>query len=266
MLLLKLVFGLQALWLGGFSAVEFHADALTLDYSIFFQAAWQIAHGHLDPFTSTQGFTFLHDHGEVLLWVLAPLSRLPPHGLWLLFAQDGATVAAEWVALRLVIDLTNQPSWPERLPRRLAVATAALLLLANPWVYDTSAFDFHMQAFAVLASLLAARSLIQGRHARTAVFVALALGAGDVAGTYILGVGLTGVLLARSADRPVRSALVVAGSGPPWVLLLSALHLNQGSGLAGAYGYLAGTPPTQASPPSPPERSPIRAGWWPSCG
>ena len=238
--LIGVAFGAQFLWMAGFSAVEFHSGALTLDFSIFYQAAWQISHGHLDPVSTSQGYAFWRDHGEVLMWPLAPLSLLPPHGLWLLFAQDGATAAAGWVAVTLVADLTGQAGWPARLPPGLAVGTAALLLLANPWVYDAAGFDFHMQAFAVLASLLAARNLIGGRPARTAVYVALALAAGDVAGTYVVGVGLTGVLVARSEGRPVRPAVVVAGAGLAWTALLSLLHANLGSGLASAYGYLAG--------------------------
>ena len=60
---------------------------------------------------------------------------------------------------------------------------------------------------------------------------------GDVAGTYIAGLGL-GVLVACRGRR--RSGAVMAAAGVAAVLLVAAIHANKGSGHGfQAYAYLA---------------------------
>ncbi|HLI53928.1 MAG TPA: DUF2079 domain-containing protein [Acidimicrobiales bacterium] len=162
-LLARVGLGLQLAWLIGFSVVEFLHDDLGYDFAIFFQAGWKISHGQLDPYSSIKGFPYWQNHGEAMMWLLAPLTRIPPYGLWLLVAQDLAAVALGWVLVDWVAHLARTDRWISALPRGVAVSVAALAILANPWVYLADAWDFHLQVFAVLALLLAARNFVDGR-------------------------------------------------------------------------------------------------------
>jgi hypothetical protein len=241
--------GLQLAWLIGFSVVEFLHDDLAYDFAIFFQAGWKISHGELDPYSSIKGFPFWQNHGEAMMWLLAPFARIPPYGLWLLIAQDFATVAVGWVLVDWVAQLARSDRWISRIPPGIALGATAILFLANPWIYYATAFDFHLQIFAVLTLVLAARNLLEWRVGRAAVYVALTLAAGDVAGTYIAGLGVM-VLLLGHGDRRLRKAgVLLVATGLAWTALLSALHANLGSELTVGYGYLAGpeTHPTLGS-------------------
>lgn len=231
---------LQLVWLIGFSVVEFLHDDLGYDFAIFFQAGWKISHGQLDPYSSTKGFPFWQNHGEAMMWLLAPLARIPPYGMWLLVAQDVATVALGWVLVDWVAHLARSDRWISALPGSLAVSVAALAFLGNPWVYLADAWDFHLQVFAVLALLLAARSFVDGRVGAACAWTAVVLAAGDVAGTYVAGLGVTLLLLSRRdrSRRRIGGGLLIAGLA--WTALLSAVHANLGSDLASGYGYLAG--------------------------
>ena len=57
-------------------------------------------------------------------------------------------------------------------------------------------FDFHLEAVAILFAVLLARDLANGRR-RAWAWVAPLLACGDVAGTYLAGLGLGGVLAGR---------------------------------------------------------------------
>src|SRR5207248_6135779 len=110
-------------------------------------------------------------------------------------------------------------------------------LLVSPDIYETATYDFHLQPLATLFLLLAARDLWSGRSRRTWLWAAFALLTGEVAGTYLAGLGLSAGLAGRDTRR---QGLALAGVGVAWVGLVSALGASQGSNLAGGYGYLAG--------------------------
>ncbi|HLI53930.1 MAG TPA: DUF2079 domain-containing protein [Acidimicrobiales bacterium] len=242
LLAVRVALCLQGVWLVAFSAVEFARYDLTYDFAIFFQAGLKIDHGDLSPFSTVENIPFWRDHGGFLMWPLAPLAALPPEGLWLLIAQDVATVAIGWVTVDWIAAMTASKSWPRRLPPALTIAAAGVLWLANPWVYSSAGFDFHLQAFAVLALVLAAKNMWRGRWRRTAVYSAVTLLAGAVAGSYVFGLGVSGMLIARrDRSRMVRSA-ALACAGLAWTVLLSAIHANLGAPLS-AYAYLAGGKP-----------------------
>jgi uncharacterized membrane protein len=211
--------------------------SLTTDYAIYHQAWWLIGHGHFNPFDSINGIPFWTSHGETLMWLLAPLGLVFPHDITLLWVQDFSMVGAELVAFTWLIDFARLSKSNRRessFPALLS-GTGLLLLVANPWIYWSLAFDFHLEIVGVLFISLLSRDLYRGEKSwRIWLWVALSLACGDVVATYALGVGLTGLVSGRGWRR--RGLFIVAVSGI-WVVLLSLIGANQGSSLS-SYSYL----------------------------
>jgi hypothetical protein len=239
------VLGIQLVAMLLWSAVLYNRWSLTWDFAIRYQAWWGIAHGHLDPYSSVAHRYFWQDHFELINWPLAPFSRVWPGALWALWFQDLMVIGGELGALYLVVDAIRRPRWSGRLPGWSAVVLVTVLLVANPWIYDSISFDFHYQSVgAACFAMLACREMIRGRLRLLVLWVVLCLACGDIAGTYLAAVGLGGMLAGRTYRRR-GAALLVLGGG--WFVLTSAVGGGQGSGLAGHYGYLlprdaSGTP------------------------
>jgi Predicted membrane protein (DUF2079) len=210
----------------------------TWDYAIRYQGWWGIAHGNLDPYSTVVSRYFWQDHFELINWPLAPISLLWPGGLWPLWIQDVMVFGGEAGALLLVTDAVRRPGWPRRLPGWLAVGLVTVLLVANPWIYESISFDFHYQSVgAACFAMLACREMIKGGRTRWLVlWVVLCLACGDIAGTYLAAVGIGGVLVGRDSRR---RGWALAVGGVAWFLVVSAIGGGKGSSLAGHYGYLA---------------------------
>lgn len=236
LLVCRLAFAAQFVWLAAFSTVEYQRGDLTIDFSIFDQARWLLTHGHWDPYDTVVGYPFWRSHGEVLMWPLAQLTRLPPGGLWLLWIQAAAIAGCGWVALSWLADLTSSKTEPRLTPWLLGLS--GVLMLADPWSYQTAAFDFHFQALAALFALLAARELFGPARRRLWAWATLILLSGDVSALYLVGVSISGLLVAGRDRR--RSSLALGAAGLAWLAMLTALHADRGSGLEAGYGYLAG--------------------------
>lgn len=228
------------------SWVVYHRWSNTWDYAIRYQGWWGIAHGNLDPYSSVVGRYFLQDHFELINWPLAPLSRIWPHGLWPLWIQDGMVTAAEMGAVFMVHDTLRFGTWSRRIPGWAAIGAVTVMLVANPWIYDSVAFDFHYQAVgAACFALLVCREMMLGRNRRLALFAALCLACGDIASTYLSAVGIGGILAGRGQRR---RGLALVATGVAWFGVVSLAGGSAGSGLSGHYAYLAGPGVRRASP------------------
>jgi hypothetical protein len=228
------VLGAKMVGFSLWSALLYRRFSLTPDFAQYQQAWYLIAHGHLNPYDTVGNFAFWQNHAEFIMWPLAALYWLFPHGVLLLWLQDAGVVGAELVAFCWLCD-TAERGGLGRDARWLAGA-GLLLLTVNPWSWWAVSFDFHAECLAVLFIVLLARDLSRGRR-RAWVWVLPLLACGDVAGTYVFGLGL-GLLIARRGAR-VRGALL-AGLGIGGVLFISAIHGNLGSGHGlQAYDYLA---------------------------
>jgi Predicted membrane protein (DUF2079) len=223
--------------------------ALTHDFTVFGQAAYLIAHGHLDPFVSTIGHSFWRDHGSFIFWPIALLYRIYPHLVVLQWVQDAASVGAEAVAFAWLCDVLadkHNDSLTPRLVGGLAML-GLLLLVANPWTEWGASFDFHVEALSSLFVMLTARDLFRGRS-RAWIWFALGLLTGDVASTYLGALGLSAVLAGRRWWRSGMAMLVI---GFGWLIFLGALGATKGSSLAQQYNLLllssGGLPLHQAS-------------------
>jgi uncharacterized membrane protein len=224
--------GLQ---LAGFliwSAVLYNRFALTFDFAIANQAWTQIAHGNLDPST-LEKFPFWQDHSEFIMWPLALFYWVWPHAVTMLWIQDLCVVGAELVAFTWLSELAGR-----RLGERDAawLTTVGLVLLAaNPWIWWAISFDFHFEAISILFTILLARDLASGRR-RAWAWVVILLACGDVAGTYLAGLGLGGALASRRSRVP---GMLMACLGVAATLFITLIHGNRGSGGGlHAYAYL----------------------------
>ncbi|MGI8447991.1 MAG: DUF2079 domain-containing protein [Streptosporangiaceae bacterium] len=216
------------------SAVLYHRFALTPDFAQYTQAWYLIAHGNLNPYDTVGNFAFWQNHVEFIMWPMALRYWVSPGGVGLLWIQDAGVVGAEVVAFLWACELARKYR-----PGRDAawLATAGLILLViNPWSWWSVSFDFHAECLAILFIALLAWDLANGRR-RAWLWIPLLVACGDVAGTYIFGLGL-GLMIAVRGQR-IRGA-VVAGVGILAVLGISAIHGNLGSGHGlQSYDYLA---------------------------
>jgi len=220
-----------------------HFD-LTWDYSIYHQAWWLIAHGHLDPYDTPLGLRFSQNNFELFLWVLAPVGLIFPHGPVLPVLQDLALVVAEgvvWTWANEAIEgyAVRYTGWSNRLTHGIA-ATGLVLLLANPWTWWAISFDVHMELFGVCLVTLTARAL--WRHRRSGwLWAVLAVSCGSQVAVWVVGLGIGLFLVNR---KRWRQALGLAAIGAGWLLLAVVLHQDRGGNPVGLYGHLVGIAPT----------------------
>ena len=216
------------------SAVLYHRYALTFDFAVYHQPWYLIAHGDLDPYSSVSKLPFWRNDAEFALWPLAALYWVWPHDVVLLWAQDVGVVAAEALAFGWLCDLAGR--WRSR-PRRGACwpALGLILLAANPWIWWAVSFDYHEECLAIPFAVLLARDLATGRR-RMWLWLVPILAAGAPAATYVVGVGLGGVVAGRRRAR--LAGALLAGSGIAYSALIVVLHADAGAPLARHYGYL----------------------------
>lgn len=267
------VLGLQAVFLLLLSAHQYSRFGLGVDFATSNQAAFLISHGHLNPFVTTHRYPYLDDHFGLLLYPIALTYLVFPHGIVLLWLQDLAGVGAEvatiwWIAeilerrIAAPVGGAGEPAsgGAAGLVGPAIVAGALVLLVVDPWFYTACLFDFHLNAFAALFLVLAARDAWNGQIRRAAIFSVLLLLTGDTGGLYLFGLGLSVVLGARGSKRSAHSTRATVArqerifglsaivAGIAWVLVVHVLAVNQSHVLVASYTYLVtGSPVVPAS-------------------
>ena len=231
----------QLVAMAGFSVVLYRRYDLTQDYAQYAQAWYAIAHGHLNPYDSVNHYPFWQNHAEFVLWPLALLYFVFPHAVDLLWVQDLALVGTELVAFLWVIDVL-QRARPELSARSAAVATVAVAvaLIADPWVYNTAAFDFHSTSVVGFFLVLAGRDLWLGRHRRMVWWIVGALLSESLAGLCVAAIGVSGLWTGQGRRR-AGAVLVVVGVAWIATMALLAGHIGNVS-IAHNYGYLVSHP------------------------
>lgn len=219
------------------SWAQYDAGAVSMDFAIFHQAWQQIGSGNLDPTSTIIDLPYWQSHFEVIMWPLALLHPIFPSGVTLLVVQDLAIVGAEAIAVLWVLEVV-QRGRTLRPWHLVPVATVLLLLVTNERIGVVAKSDFHFQALATMFLLGGARALWRGQTRRAWPWIVAALLTGDVAGTYVAGLGLS-ALVARRDTRRAGAALIATGVA--WVLLIGALGANHGSAIAG-YQHLVDEP------------------------
>jgi hypothetical protein len=222
---------------------RYHSGIVSQDFAIFFQAWHQIGAGHLNPTCTVLGYPYWRSHFELAMWPLALLGTLFPSGVTLLFAQDCALVAAEALGALWVLEAAARRR-TVRPFHLIPVAAVLVLFAANQQVFTVAGGDFHFQALACPFLVAAARDLWAGRSGRAWVWVGITLLAGDVAGTYVAGLGIS-VLVARRGARPTAGALILAGVA--WTGFAGLIGANLGSNMAGYAGVVGHALPARGA-------------------
>jgi hypothetical protein len=233
---------LDAVRVGRYAHEQWQHGALANDFAIFDQAWYQIAHGDFSPYSTVLDVGYIRSHFELIMWIIAPLWWVTRSGEALLLGQAMATVAAQffvvrWAALRACDSLAASPetSAPWRIARISVLPLAGFVILsANERLMDSVITDFHFQALATLLMVLAATDISRGRR-RGFLWILAAMTCGDVAGSYIVGLGVSALLVRGRRQWGV--ALIGIGLG--WMLALTAGGFTTGTP-RGEFAYLAG--------------------------
>jgi hypothetical protein len=236
---------LQAIALVVISTFQYSRFGLGTDFATSNQAAFLIAHGHLNPYVTTHRYPYLDDHFGLLLYPISILYSVYPHGILLLWLQDLASVGAEIAAIWWVCEIverrmTSAASETDGgtaggIAGPAIVLGAVVLLVADPWFYTSILFDFHLNAFAALFLVLAARDAWGGNLIRAGAWAGALLLTGDTGGLYLAGLGLSVALGAPGRRRFGLLGLVV---GAAWVIAVHELAVNQSHVLVASYTYL----------------------------
>ena len=230
------LFLMQFLGLCAYSWVVYQRFNLGIDFAFFNQAASQIGHGNLDPYSTVlvQRLPFIDDHFSLIMWPIAALMVVIRTPFFLLVWQNFFLAATGFLTFL----------WASKMVARRRIhkgfgfgilGLAGILLLVNPLVYYTAALDVHFESTATFFAIFAAFDLWQGRSRRAWIWVAICLLCGDLGGLYVAGVGVS-ALLAGKTTRRMGLFFVLAGLA--WVAFIGAIHANQGS-LLDQYAYLA---------------------------
>lgn len=200
-----------------------HRGELAPDFSTYEQAAYLIAHGHLNPVpTAELGFPFWKNDAELIMWPVAALVRVLPYTLTLKALQAATLVGAEMVGLLWICDIAAIRA---RRDGTIAVPVAlvgigALLLVANPWYLSAVTFDFHMEPLAALFVILAARDVYSGRR-RAWIWAVLSALCGSAGATYIAALGVSMLFTGRCRWR-LSAGLAVFGFA--WIKAIGVFH------------------------------------------
>ena len=223
-----------------FSTVQYGRFGLTNDFANESQAWWAIAHGHLDPYIGGFGVSYWKNNAEFAMYPLSLLAHIYSQPVVLLWVQETAVVLTEVVAFAWVRKAIERAPGRARVPVGPWLAlSAVVVLVVNPWVYETIAFDFHFQTISTLFVILVAYDLWAGRRRRLWVWVPLVLMCNALGGICLVGVGISGVLAGRTYRR---RSLLIAAVGLAWFSAMSALGAlgDGGRAFSKTYGYLVG--------------------------
>ena len=200
--------------------------SLTSDMSFYNQGWFEIAHGKLDPYSSVIPPSFWHNAMELVMWPLAALWYLWPHTVTLLWAQDAATAGCEAILLIWMCELAAvAETRDQHLRQWIAVLplSGLVMMMVNPWVIWINSFDFHPEAIALLTTIIAARALWKGNLRLAWVAAAVTLLSGAIGATYVVGVGLS-ALVVRRRLRQVGIGFIALGI--LWLLFMWTIRAD----------------------------------------
>jgi Predicted membrane protein (DUF2079) len=225
-----ILLGLQLAGYLVWSLILYEHFSLSADFAHFNQAWYLIAHGNLDPLDSTVAFPYVRNDAEFAIYPLAPLYWISHAAVVLQWAQDLSVTGAELVAFTWLCDLARRHCG-ER-DAALLAGLGLLLFIANPWLWSTVSFDVHVETLAIFFAAFLAWDLSRGKR-RAWLWAALAMFSGAPSTTYVIGIGLGGILAGRLTRR---MGAGIAGAGIAYFLVIVLAHGNLGSSsIIGSY-------------------------------
>jgi hypothetical protein len=218
--------GLQLVGYLVWSAVLYQHFSVTWDFSVTNQAWYLVAHGNLDPFSTALAKQYWRNDAEFIPYILAPLYWIFRTGMTLQWAQDLSLAGAELVAFTWLCDLARRHCG-ERDAAWLS-GFGLLLFLVNPWLWSAISFDVHNEMLAIFFAAFLAWDLSRGKR-RAWLWVVLVLLGGLPTTTYVIGIGLGGVLASR---RTRRMGAAITATGIAYLLVLALVHGEEGGSQA----------------------------------
>ncbi len=230
---------LEFVGMGVWSYIQASRFSLTADFGNYLQAAWELAHGTLNPVDTVQPSIkgvpvhFWTNAIELFMLPVALAYRIYPHAVTVKWMQYLGLVLAQGIAFAWICDLAarHEQDHPSRRSGPLLAAFGLLLLIGNPWFLWAGAVDAHGEPFVLPMMMGAARNLHRGR--RSAWWWALAgIVSTGIGATYIAAVGTSAALSGRVRLKRGGWITVVAVL---WFMTLSKLHLLVVGSAAGTF-------------------------------
>ena len=236
----------QTALLIAWSSIQAHRFALGVDFSIYNQGAWLIAHGHLAPWSTIDGYSFARDHFTLLMWPISLIYAVFPRPTTLLVLQDLASAGAGLVAIRWILEILEYRLRTTRGALgvgvvALVVGAALVAILLDPWVWQADSFDFHMEAFERAADRPGLARLLA---APTATGPAVVWPHPALRRRRRTAGRRTGPVGHRGRHRLPSVGVVTVTLGAAWTAAVHGLGFAHGSGLAG-YAALVYAAPTK---------------------
>jgi hypothetical protein len=227
--------GMQLVFLLWLSCYQFSTYNLTFDFAVYNQAMWLIRQGALNPFSSVLGVTFIRNYGQLLVWPAAVVWTLWPSALALLFAQDVLVVLTNYTVIQWVRAVELRGTGPGSRRSVYPQVVALIMVIGDPWCYETALWDVHIEAPVSLLAVCIAFRLWGGQAKKLSYLVPLLLLCGLTGFLTSLALGVSASL--NRGSRRTGLVLIVLGLlGIVSLTMLGMLH----SGLSNAqlYGYL----------------------------
>ncbi len=219
------------------SAIKWHDYSLTWDFAVYDQAAFLIAHGQLNPFSSVLGFSFLNNDVELIMWPIALVLLVFKSGLALLITQDLSLAITSLITILWVKDVVlAQQSLSLRIQSYL-ILLGCVLAVASPWIYWASSFDFHVEPIILPFVVLTGKAFWNNTSRKGYIWAGIVLLGGNVAATFLAGIGLMQILRGR---RYVKSGVLLIGISLVALFLIERVVPGgiKGGNLSEVYGYL----------------------------
>lgn len=210
--------GLQLVGYLLWSVTLYKRFSLGLDFAEYSQVWYLVAHGNLDPFSTPYTFRYWQSDAEFIPYALAPLYWIFRTGVMLQWAQDLSVAGAELVAFTWLCDIARRHC--AELAAAWLAGLGLLLLIVNPWLWSTISWDVHEEPLVIFFAAFLAWDLSRGKRRAWVWLVPVMLG-GAPSTTYLLGIGLGGVLAGR---RTRRSGAAIAAAGIAYLLTLALVH------------------------------------------
>lgn len=218
-----------------YSAFEYKRFSVAFDFGLFYQAWYLIAHGVLNPYSTMHGFYYWQNHFELIMWPLALLYYIFPHGIVLLWLQNAGTSITSFLAYLWFCAIIRKRTSVLETKHYVLVLFLLALLILNPWNYWSNAYDFHFQSISSAFMMATAMSYYFNRRKLTWLFAILTLSTGDLGGLYVFSIGFAYVI---RKNKPELQSLGLMVLGVGWLLLVHKIGGARGSQVSNLYGYL----------------------------
>lgn len=181
----RLLWGIMGIWMVANVALAFmrhqRFNSTAYDLAIYSQVLWNTAQGHFFASTVEISHSYLGDHVQPILLLLAPFYYLGADARLLLLIQS-VVLGATAVPVYLIARQRQLPPW-------LALLFALIYLLF-PTLIFINRYDFHPIIFAIPFLLLAYLDMQTARYGRATVWAFLAMISNDEIGLTLAPLGL----------------------------------------------------------------------------